>query len=474
LSLLLKVLEGESKETLNQQRKLFHERALPDLGNNIKCGNSLIGPDFYDNQQINLLDDEERYRINVFDWEAEFPQIFDEGRFDAVIGNPPYGAMFSNREKIYIKKTFKSYNKRYDSYVYFMEVGHNLINCTGCLSYITPELWLTLEIGHNIRKILYLDKCLFEVLIHGENVFSNATVNTCTFVASKRKKNKHIKIKGNHNEWLMSYEQWQESEQLKIDYRLNSNTKVIIDKILDLSISLSQCGKVIQGITPYDKYRGQSEKIIKSRAYHFDYKKDDTCGKWLAGKDVTRYHNTWSGEWLSYGDWLAAKRLSLFFKGSRLLFREIPGRNKRIQATYIEKEKYYHGHSITPFIATDRKYSLFYLLGVVNSKLASWIGNLLLGNFGKNIFPKLNPKDIIELPIRKIDFANKDEKTQHDKMVNLVDRMLELNKQLPKVKTDHDRTTLQRQIDATDKQIDKLVYKLYNLTEEEIKIVEER
>ena len=57
-------------------------------------------------------------------------------------------------------------------------------------------------------------------------------------------------------------------------------------------------------------------------------------------------------------------------------------------------------------------------------------------------------------------------------MVNLVDRMLELNKQLPKAKTDHDRTALQRQIDATDKQIDKLVYELYDLTEEEIGIVE--
>jgi hypothetical protein len=70
LSLLLKVLEGENEETLNRQFKLFHERALPDLGNNIKCGNSLIGPDFYKNQQMSLLNEEERYRINVFNWEA--------------------------------------------------------------------------------------------------------------------------------------------------------------------------------------------------------------------------------------------------------------------------------------------------------------------------------------------------------------------------------------------------------------------
>src|SRR3990167_8283160 len=91
LSLLLKVLEGESEQTIVKQLKMFHERALPDLGNNIKCGNSLIGTDFYEGKQMSLFDDEERYRINVFDWKAEFPEIMKIGGFDAVIGNPPWG-----------------------------------------------------------------------------------------------------------------------------------------------------------------------------------------------------------------------------------------------------------------------------------------------------------------------------------------------------------------------------------------------
>ncbi len=78
LSLLLKVLEDETGETLNYQFKLFHERALPNLGGNIKCGNSLIGPDFYDGKQMTMLDTEEAQRINVFDWHAEFPEIFKQ------------------------------------------------------------------------------------------------------------------------------------------------------------------------------------------------------------------------------------------------------------------------------------------------------------------------------------------------------------------------------------------------------------
>jgi type I restriction-modification system DNA methylase subunit len=90
LSLLLKVLEGESEQTLATQLRFYHERALPDLGRNIKCGNSLIGPDFYDQQEMDFLDEEERYRINVFDWNAEFREIIKAGGFDAIIGNPPY------------------------------------------------------------------------------------------------------------------------------------------------------------------------------------------------------------------------------------------------------------------------------------------------------------------------------------------------------------------------------------------------
>jgi predicted type IV restriction endonuclease len=119
LSLLLKVLEGESNETINRQLKFFHERALPDLGNNIKCGNSLIGPDFYDNQQISLLDEEERYRINAFDWEVEFQEIMKKGGFDAVIGNPPYvvvkGGRYTGFEES--KEIIKYYKTTYDIFV---------------------------------------------------------------------------------------------------------------------------------------------------------------------------------------------------------------------------------------------------------------------------------------------------------------------------------------------------------------------
>ena len=89
LSLLLKVLEGETGQSLQTIFRLFQERALPDLGDNIKCGNSLIGPDYYEQQEMVLLDSEDRYRINVFDWQAEFPQVLRRGNPLKGCGKPP-------------------------------------------------------------------------------------------------------------------------------------------------------------------------------------------------------------------------------------------------------------------------------------------------------------------------------------------------------------------------------------------------
>jgi hypothetical protein len=154
------------------------------------------------------------------------------------------------------------------------------------------------------------------------------------------------------------------------------------------------------------------------------------------------------------------------------LFREVPGIDKRIQATLVT-ERYYHGHSITPFKPMDStNLSLLYLLGLTNSKLVSWYGGLILPNFGKDTFPKLNPNDIKLLPIPNIDLSNPTEKAQHDKLVSLVDNMLELQINYHNAKMERDKELYERQIKIVDAQIDRRVYELYELTEEEIRVVE--
>ena len=133
----------------------------------------------------------------------------------------------------------------------------------------------------------------------------------------------------------------------------------------------------------------------------------------------------------------------------------------------------YHNTKVYSLLPkADREENLLYWLGVLNSKLLWFFikstGYVLRGGYFTFKTEYLKP-----FPIRTINFANPADKSRHDKMVSLVEQMLSLNKQLSTAKTDHEKTALQRQIDATDNQIDKLVYELYGLTEEEIRIVEE-
>jgi Eco57I restriction-modification methylase len=182
LSLLLKVLEGENQDSLTRQLKMWRERALPDLGNNIKCGNSLIGPDFYQNKQIGLLGDEDRYRINAFDWNAEFPAIMKAGGFDAVIGNPPYVRIQTMKEWAPIevehyKQTYKSAsNGNYDLYVVFVERGLSILNKNGRLGFILPHKFFNAQYGEPLRKVIADGKHLTEVVHFGDQqVFAGAS-----------------------------------------------------------------------------------------------------------------------------------------------------------------------------------------------------------------------------------------------------------------------------------------------------------
>ncbi|MEA1999971.1 MAG: N-6 DNA methylase, partial [Euryarchaeota archaeon] len=271
LSLQLKVLENESRESVDQQVKLGMEGILPNLGGNVKCGNSLVGRDFYDAGQAKLFDEDEMRRVNVFDWGDEvkgFGGIMGRGGFDCVIGNPPYGAFFSEIEKTYIKQNFKSYKYRYDSYIYFIEKVISLTKSGGWISFITPELWLKLENCAPLRELISNSAGFEKLRIFGEKVFSKAVVNTVVFLFHRDVDVEDLEIETEGDGWKLPSASWKTSKLLSIDYRLKPGVTDLIDKIRIQSASLSEFGDIIQGITPYDRYRGQDPKIIKSRAYH--------------------------------------------------------------------------------------------------------------------------------------------------------------------------------------------------------------
>jgi hypothetical protein len=189
-SLSLKALEDTRREELYEERSLFKETVLPDLNNNIKCGNSLIGPDYFSGKMF--PDSDELRRVNPFDWQREFPAIFSSGGFDAVIGNPPYIRIQtlkeSNPEQVkYLKGKYRAAGSgNYDIYVVFVEKGLDLLNQSGRLGFILPHKFFNSQYGTSLRGMISEGKHLSLVVHFGDQqVFDGASTYTTLMFLDK-------------------------------------------------------------------------------------------------------------------------------------------------------------------------------------------------------------------------------------------------------------------------------------------------
>jgi hypothetical protein len=247
----------------------------------------------------------------------------------------------------------------------------------------------------------------------------------------------------------------------------------LLKKIWNRSVTLEDVVFISLGITPYDKYKGHSQKQIQEKIFHSTYKKDKSFKKLLAGNDVQRYFLKWNGkQWIKYGSWLGASRERRFFVNKRILVKQIiDWSSKRIWATITDEELYNTQNAFN--ILAKEDIHLEYLLGIINSKLITYYHRKVFLDEFKMRFQKILIKDCRKFPIHQIDFSNTEEKKMHDNMVEMVTQMLDVQKKYHNAKTENEKTIYKKQIDILDNQIDQLVYKLYGLTKEEIKIVEE-
>jgi type I restriction-modification system DNA methylase subunit len=484
LSLLLKVLEGENEQTISKQLRIFHERALPDLGNNIKCGNSLIGSDFYNDKQMTLLTEEERYKINVFDWDKEFLEIMRSGGFDAVIGNPPWTFTkyvdWGEATKDYIQKVFLSEREeigkskarqsgKINMFAMFILKGANLLRNSGLFGFIVPNNILRTTVYDIVRKQILESYRIKRVVDLKAGVFYGVTASTVILLLESEKPTKKDKIEvidnkllGNVEDKIIGYISQNDclnNPSYVIDIFTDSSSKSLIKKIDKSSTRLGEIVDVLNGIATY----GNKEGIL-------DKKKDKDSKPILFGRDISRYYFNYSGMYVDYvrEKLLRARDESIFLSKEKLIMQRIGG----ILITAYDDKQYYTFNSVNNLILKGKvNYNLKYILGIINSKLMCSYYVIRFTN-KSTLTVNISKTFLDQLPIYTIDFSNSVEKSKHDKIVELVENILELHKQLRKVKTPDEKTFIQRQIDATDKQIDKLVYELYGLAEEEIKIVE--
>jgi len=484
LSLLLKVLEGENQETLGSQLKLYHERALPDLGSNIKCGNSLIGPDFYEGEQQALfVDEEQRLRINTFDWNQGFPDIMKRGGFDAVIGNPPYiftrNQGIDEPQKAYFYSHFKHQSAQLNTFGIFVEQSHAALRDGGLLGFITPNNWLTIESFGPLREFILRHAGNVKIVNILDRVFAAASVDTAITLFAKSGPTKLTIAEISGKDEVFSRRVPTNVIQppnyiIQIGLLKDTESMSVLRRIEERSSPLRNFCTVSTGLKAYQIGKGkpvQTNEHKSGRVFHSPTRKNKTYGRYLDGVDVSRYNLGWSGEYLSYGDWLAEPRKSVPFAGQRLLVRQIPARPPYLVHAVFTDEPFYNDINSMVAFAPKDEVSLKYLLGIINSRLVSYWFSKTYDKLQRSIFPQFKVGELGLFPVWKPDMSNSHDEAQHDKMVELVEFMLNLHKDLPKAKTPHEQESFQRQIAATDKAIDALVYELFGLTEEEIRIV---
>lgn len=484
LSLLLKVLENESSETLNRQLGLFHERALPNLAGNIKCGNSLIGPDYYDNQQSALFDETEMMRVNVFDWQKEFADIFAQGGFDVVIGNPPYvfgrdwkSLGINDSMKFYLRRIYQSSPYQLDFFSIFMEKVSLLSKLNGRIGQIVPNVWLTNTYSKSTRSFVLSQANNLTVTVPPADTFGKLTVDTIVYT--------YKKSTSYSNNFLIKQFDVKESTVISefrtVDFvsgdkpiptNINNETFELLNNLRERGKLLSDLALITRGVHPYRlggygqsafQKGPQIEKDLEARPYHSSNKKEG-FRPFIYGKNLKRFSPVEYQEFVKYGPWLAEPRNPIFFEGERVYSRKILG--KRLIVTF-EKENSVTDQQVYISKPISEKISAAYLTGILGSKLlAFYIRNYY--DEVNDAFPQIKVSQLKQLPIA----INEQDKAQHDRLVALVQQMLDLHKTLSTARDPRTREQLHRHIESTDHAIDRLVYELYDLTEEEIRIVE--
>ena len=518
LSLLLKVLEGETREKL--QRDFLQQRAriLPDLGQNIRCGNSLIAPDFYENQQMHLIPDDELYRTNVFSWDDGFPTIMANGGFSCVIGNPPWGREFTESELEYLRRSHREIVVRMiDSFMYFVSTSFRILDDEGYFGMILPDVFLYQKDNEKLRRIVF-ERYQLTYAINSGDVFKNVTRPTSIAIATKESAQvKPTYVADLSREEKSSkprlFSQGLEYESAPSDLFLTlPQARIptgdiahysVVSRILGLGLpnlaSLVDSDGIQRGVSPDLK---EAFVLTCDEAAKLELEREFLRPVFTGGRHVKRYQ-------------CLEHKLQLVYTSRHTDFSKCPNICKHIDAHKNKitcKEVIEGKHPIYALhrprnssifqkpsklmgVITDDKISigldtkqtfatdglfLFalkdarltkYVMGILNSRLFVFLYRKLAFETGR-VLAQVKPALLVHLPVRVIDLRQENDLNLLAEMDSLVEAMMKAGIQQERESNPDILNQLNRRKQMIDTQIDRIVYEMYDLSSEEIRIVE--
>lgn len=489
-------------------------RKLNDLSGNIKCGNSII-------------DDPEIAGEKAFNWQNAFPKVFEKGGFDVIIGNPPYGADLVDDDKEFLKKSYPiSTTGKIDTYRIFIEKCFIIGNEKSLISLIVPNTFMYNVQSYSLRKLIFEKSSIYDAVELRKNIFEDAPdVVTVIISLINNCSNKEFRARvAFHNVFYNDIENanWNIDQVLKIDslkkdedLKINLRADFAFDSIKNKLSKLSVLGDYFnlrQGTKPYGNKESKEVELISKEKY------DDTWEKAINGRNISQYYLEYENDYVKRSENVHSIISRDIVFGEKIYFQRMRKISlfPRIVACYDNNDL--HG-LYTCSVITKKEgdsNSLKSLLCIINSKLINiWYKyfdtdiEIKLTSVKQIPLPKLSNKNLEMLDDycdkmlqlkkeikdtafkfqraiqRKFEIESLPKKIESWYELSFADFVKELGKKKIKLSLSEEAEwedyflqeqqkalTLKQQIETTDKEIDKMVYELYGLTDEEIEIVE--
>jgi hypothetical protein len=504
LSLYLKLLENEGKEAEGQLFSFSDITLLPSLEGNIKCGNSLVGTDFYSQATLGLSEDEQ-IKVNCFDWEKEFSSVFDNGGFDIVLGNPPYyniQTLGANSEIAgYIQKKFSHiWQDKSDILFYFLVKAMGISKDN--IGFILSNAFLFSDKAQKLRNVIIDDNRLAKIVNFEQFlVFKDASITSGVFIFKKKRDSIQaavLKEKSYPVDYVVDYMN-NISNYFSVTLSKNSVFALIKDEIYRLNEKIDAQHPLLQNICLV----GKGMETAADEIFLFDKRPSEIPERFfkrrVTGINIGRYIIMSDSDFILYfediDDFkdLPVSIQNHLNKNKKTLSNRADKKRRKTSLwwnfTFAMHKEYYHlpklyssrrafrntfcydegfnylGFSnMTVIFETNAAYSLKYILALLNSKLLTFRYRSIGKQTGGGSFEYF-PNGIGKLPIPEAD-----SKTQKEFII-LVDKMLELKQREYAEQNPQAKKIISRQIDGVDNMIDQSVYKLYKLNEKEIEIV---
>lgn len=405
------------------------------------------------------------------EWRNEFPEILDKNGnyvgFDLIIGNPPYvfarNNSFNSDEKAYYKQTYNLAKYQLNTYHMFIELAYQLLKENGTFAYIVPNNILTIQSNLALRKYLVHHARDLVLINSKDKLFQGASVDNCIMFFTKGLPNTITLMTMKHHDShkvgtvKSNFFGNNDMEPIFSISRVGNKGLMPIYNKMSNSIRLGKIAEVDTGIKVYQVGKGHpkiTKEVKDTRAFHAPTQLNSNYDKYLSGADVRRYSINWGSKnpkekWVKYGENIAEMRQPRYFKGPRILVRQIVNRPVHsITASYIDEDDVIN--DINSMIIRNSRINLLFILGVINSSIETVWFSMKFDKFQRKTFPQFKNSELGQFPIPT---ANKEQRSH---LIMLVKHMLSATKNQDKDRIKH--------FDLT---IDNYVMDLYGLTEDD-------